>query len=260
MPQLGPDPHGVTNKNSTQNAMPTNPFSEPSPYQARNLKKVNNHNPHVIPNGNNAPAFLTNMALPSSDGMHKIYLWIDEIETGWHMSGSVSQSAYSKNFYPKNASQMPVIIRGFMPNQYQYDRLVQFVTTHHMTVLNGNVFQPLVFKMKPLTIKARNGKQTKIYLGKNLQCFIDSISAGHQKFTYAPRFELSMTVIKDQKDKDGITTAEMNYQLQKSYEAGLLMGNPKIFEDGAPGETSQSLTQTFLGVWDQVVNSIEGIV
>lgn len=242
---------------STSNPVPKNSFVDPNSFVARDRGTVNRPNRHIKATASNSSASLTNMA-PVDSNDKKIHLWITEFETGWRLTGDVTQSAMHKSFYPRNMGQYPVTLRGVMPNQYEYDRLVHFVTVHHKTALNVSKFYPVRFAMARRRDKVMvNGREVenKIYEGKLVDGVITKINAGHKRFVYAVPFEIQMLVVKDKLDTNVTDQGEIYQRLNKRYINSLLSVDQQQPAPNAPEEPPN----IFDSYWHQVGINMEGI-
>lgn len=87
----------------------------------------------------------TNGGLPASESTAsgvltdsaggKIYLYVTSVSNQWSLVGSVSQTHSRRQFYPQHLVQDAIVIKGQCPSQHEYDRLVQFIETHHRKAL-----------------------------------------------------------------------------------------------------------------------------
>jgi hypothetical protein len=165
----------------------------------------------VLPNASNATGKLVDIRDgESADIGH--HLWIDDIQTGYKLNGSYGQSKNSRLFYPHDMDQNNIIVKGTMPNQAEYDKLVKFVAEHHENALAGGFAK---FYLFPSTFNQDGSKRDysktqafakKVdvpvannlrYRGWKYDVIILGHVAGHARFTYSPTYQLQLLVIND---------------------------------------------------------------
>lgn len=150
-----------------------------------------------------ANGMLTNMALPKNNKHHRIYLFVNAIETGWALSGQTSQAQASRSFYPHNLAQDQLAIEGAVANQYEFDRISEFVQAHHLSQFNANAltgtidqqFYPgsLRFALfRPQVDSALNFHKPLLY-----DVVIENAPAGHKRFMNFPTYTLTCKVVYD---------------------------------------------------------------
>lgn len=148
---------------------------------------------------NNANASIHNKATPGgNDDAHKLYLFVDYVSTGWKVAGETTQTHDSRTFYPRNLIQNDVEIRGTVPSNYEYDKLVRFVEHHQNSVLraedyNGDFFRAVEFEL------FQPNAPNSFYHFRPLyyRIAILSIRAGAERFNHAPTFTLRCKVLHD---------------------------------------------------------------
>lgn len=223
MTQMVPESGGMGG--DAQTPVPKNSFIQTNAFVARDRGRVNRPNKHFKLTEHNTPLSLTNTAQVGPNEK-VIHLPITEITTGWRLSGETTQSAMHKSFYPRNMGQEPITVKGTMPNQYEYDRLVHFVTVHHQTVLGLGKFYPVTYVLRKRTDQvdptdSRAGSN-RIYAGRKGDVVITGIRAGHQRFVYAVPFELELLVVRDQLDFNVHDEGTIYSKLIKRYTNSLL--------------------------------------
>lgn len=197
-------------------------------------KGYHNRLPKLQANAHNANARLHNRGLGDSNKQHELWLFCTGVETGWNLAGEHGQSIHSRVFYPKALSQDEIAIEGIVANQYEYDRIVEFVQKHHETALKGvdtgvtsspNGKQgglPVDFRLAPYRIPTGRDKRgmttyRTIHGGMHYEGYITSIEAGHRRFINAPTFVFKMQVTNDFLHQRIVMTALINAELQKRY-------------------------------------------
>lgn len=140
-----------------------------------------------------------------------IKLWITEVQMDFSVTGTVGQSRYRRQFFPKAFNQPKVMVKGVMPNQKEYNRLAAFIRETHFEAVTGNI--------DLYSAKARQSSKNKVRSSASLQTisliikdagqvnkqnplrsvkgghkamqmdgYIKSISAGATQFNFAPEF------------------------------------------------------------------------
>lgn len=143
--------------------------------------------------------------LETNDGTY-IKLWADDIQMNFSMSGSTGQSRFRKQFYPKSFNQPKLRIAGRMPNQYEYNRLANFIRENHMKVLSGvekkapvgqQTVEAPVIKMfiRGDALKAKRNIKGG-HRPHSFEGYISNIRAGAVKFEFAPEFEFEFIPLK----------------------------------------------------------------
>lgn len=163
-----------------------------------------NRLPDFTATEHNANGAITNRATPQrDDGLYKLYLFVNAIQTGWSLAGETAQGQFGRVFYPRNLSQDEFVIEGICANQYEHDKIVRFVEHHHNTQfssrasvaqsLDGNDNYPGVDFMlfKPVN-SALN-----VFAPMKYQVVITDMAAGAEKFKYAREYTLQCKVIYD---------------------------------------------------------------
>jgi hypothetical protein len=146
-----------------------------------------------------------NVLLETNEGVY-IKLWAEDIQMDFAMAGSTGQSRFRNQFYPKSFNQPKLQVSGRMPNQYEYNRLANFVRENHMQVLSGvevkapigqQTVQAPVIK---LFIRGNSLKTYKNVKGghkaHSFEGYISNIQAGAIKFNFAPEFKFEFIPLK----------------------------------------------------------------
>ena len=201
--------------------------------------------PNFPAKAGNANLLLHNRGLADTDRNHKIWIFCTAISTGWTVSGTYGQSASARTFYPNNLTQQEITFSGVVANQYEYDRIVEFVIAHHNRALDtfdrdtdpntpGQDTAPIELSLFPYIIDTgkRNRKGEIIYrevygglpgsgqagtYGAKVQGYITSIPAGHDRFINAKTFDLSFRVSYDFMSNPVHLRGELNKQLRANY-------------------------------------------
>lgn len=207
---------GVNSQNSKRRKPPVIGalHSQPPPFKATGHGLANKLPTRFVANAHNCNVVLTNKSAdPSVTDLHKIYLFVDGIQTGYALAGSTAQTQLSRSFYPSNLSQDDLVITGMTPSQYEYDKLVRFVLHHHYTQFVPNPNAPLDsgssyqsgvdFKLyKPTTGKTFNAHPPLHYM-----IVVSQVAAGHQRFESGVPFQLTCKVTFDFLQRDDFSVA-----------------------------------------------------
>jgi hypothetical protein len=160
--------------------------------------------PNYFAHAGNANASMTNKATAQSSKSYKIYLFINSIATGWAVAGEYGQGPMGRVWYPRNLTQDEIAIEGIVANQYEYDRIVQFVEFHHRTQmlpqievppnLNGDSTYPGVdFRLfKPQGGHPLDAFKPLAYLG-----VVTDVQGGHERFKNFLTYSLTFKVTYD---------------------------------------------------------------
>jgi hypothetical protein len=145
-------------------------------------------------------ARLINRDVHESDPLHDLWLYVTHVETGWSLGGETGQAREGNSFFPKNLMQDEVSIEGICVNQHEYDRIVEFVAYSQRTALDpqvpdgGRAMHRVDFKLLPSVDPT--GKwliHPPMYYGGHFP----TIVAGHERFQFQPRFQLTLKVTFD---------------------------------------------------------------
>lgn len=153
-----------------------------------------------------ANGYLINTALAKNNKHHKIYLFVNAMQTGWSLSGQTSQAQTSRSFYPHNLAQDELQIEGAVANQYEFDRLVEFVQAHHLSQFNANALTGTVDQQfypgsvrfglfRPQTDASLDFHKPLLY-----DVVIENTPAGHKRFMNFPTWTLTCKVVYDHLD------------------------------------------------------------
>lgn len=146
-----------------------------------------------------------------------MYLFVDEIETSWSLSGVASQTALSRTWQARNLVPGPLTITGTMMNQHEYDKLVEFVQAHHRHIVDSNdnitdQFDPVMVPCVDFSLFQPAGPYTYRHAPGHINppdsrikgrrpfsvaIAIKSVSAGHERFQQAPAFTLECVILQD---------------------------------------------------------------
>jgi hypothetical protein len=202
----------------------------------------------VKPNDTNATGVLVNLALTPRDKWYQMPVWITDIETGYQLGVEVGQGRGGRTIYPHNISQDNILLTGVTPNQEEYDKLVEFCTRHHQTVLEGGPagFLPMRLKVFPYVYntgilnkdgsnRMRVGYEPWLY-----DVIVANVEAGHERYQYARPYRLELLVANDYLQDQVEVQAEFNDALRKRYIQNIIGKNevvapPTVREIGAPG-------------------------
>lgn len=132
--------------------------------------------------------------------LKKTYLYVDSLEGQLTVSGSTAQTAASRTWYPRNFVQGEWTVTGTMPNQHEYDKLVEFVEHCHQTAIDGrdSNYHPVYFcLMHPFQASGPERSQLYHLRAQYVGVVVLGITAGHERFKHAPTFTLQLKIIED---------------------------------------------------------------
>lgn len=143
-----------------------------------------------------------------------LYLFVTNVSTSWSLQGSASQTQSRRTFYPQHLVQADVVVKGQCANQYEYDRLVEFVERHQHGMLGlsrGTGVSPIFSSGISSAAFAKDGPEP-THIGVDFM-LLPSVYGTH----WAPP-------IGGVVDKDGvpIPSAKGIYKLPQFYVAGII--------------------------------------
>lgn len=194
-----------------------------------------NRIPNFVANAKNANGWLINTGLGRNNRNRDIYVFVTGITTGWDVAGSYGQSSGARTFYPRNLTQQPITIEGIVANQYEFDRIGEFILAHHHRAtdihnpkdLDGT--RAIEFRMKPYKVRAgtnRKGQPIYRYINRGLpggnngikvQGYITNWQAGAVRFQNAPTWTCQFQVSYDFMDNPIHLQGEENKILIQNY-------------------------------------------
>jgi hypothetical protein len=176
---------------------------------------------------NTANGYLINLGLASDDPNYSMPLWINSFSSGLRMVGSNAQGPSYRSYFPRNVTFDDIIIHGQTVSNYDYDRMVEFITTHHRSALSGgnpssqNVSgaTPLKFLLKRKDIDLRDKVLYNSHSSYVYNAYVKSIEAGAERFQNAREYQLQLIVASSYRDT---TTETMNFQnLLRSFQTSV---------------------------------------
>lgn len=152
--------------------------------------------PELKPDEGGLPRNRANAALEGYDGS-RIFLWVNEVEMDYGMGGTTGQSMLVRDWYSHNFIQPVFRISGQCPNQFEHQRLAEFIRWSHVTAINpkikdGQVKLWLFSKGKntkrPIERGSHHAFQAKGYIPKGTRLA--------ERFINAPDFSFDFIVTK----------------------------------------------------------------
>lgn len=198
--------NGVNKKKTTESASASfrAPASgNPPPFRATGRGWFNKY-PNFAANSHNANASMTNIATSkSNDDLYKIWLFVDAVQTGWKLAGETAQGQLGRIFYPRNLTQDQFSIEGTCANQFEFDKIAQFVQHHHYSQmqpqglvaqsLDGNSYPAVDFALfKPAASGTFDG-----FTPLKYAVVIEDFQAGHERFKNVPTYQITCKVVYD---------------------------------------------------------------
>lgn len=217
-----------------------------------------NRLPDFPADSTNANAVLINKKLVDNQQADRHYIFCVGVHTGWTVQGSYGQGANSRYFYPRSLMQDELLIRCAVANQFEYDRLVHFLHTHHIRALNDKKRGiPLEFKLFGKTVEtAVNGVRAlrTLHDGMHYSGFATSIQAGHDRFINAPVMEIVVKVGEDFLNVNSVQEGLLNTELQKRF---LSQAAPNIYKTPIPETPVESVADVIRSDLEDAVDIIE---
>lgn len=154
--------------------------------------------PDVSPDQRGESSRRSNAYLRDSDD-NRVWMWVNDINANFAMSGSTAQSKKLRSYFPHNFAQPSITLSGQTPNQYQYNRLAEFVRKcHAQSVLNSNenTIRLVVLAggeetKRPIV----RGHRNSIYLDG----YISNMPRRAERFINAPEFQFEFIITKANK-------------------------------------------------------------
>lgn len=242
-----------------------------SPFKATGSGYLNDI-ARLAPDSVNATAKLENTALALNDPNRSIYLWIVEVTTGYQLGIETGQGQRGRAHYPRHVQQSDIQIQGITASQFQKDQLVEFISRSQHTVFEtsskGLITPPpttqllghLTFTLYPhiydTPVPQGQGQQQIIhYEPWNYKVQATNIDAGHERFQFAPTYNLTLLVIDDLLQDNVEVSYELLKRLDKNYKANLFRSN--VVDGGTYTRTPAKLPSTITRdapTFDQIVN------
>jgi len=157
--------------------------------------------------------------------MYKKYIFVHDVQRTFSISGDHGQSVYARTWYPKNFQETEMSIGIQVANQYEYDKLVEFVQNHHRTILaygahndskiGADDFGVEFMLFKALMKPGSNDRQ--VVPPMHLLVVVTDIQAGHERFVNAPTATLTCRVLNDFRQLPVETSAKIYDALYSSY-------------------------------------------
>ena len=69
---------------------------------------------------------------------NRVYMWVNDLRSDFSMAGTYAQSKKRRSFFPHNFVQPSMTISGQTPNQYQYNRIAEFVRKSQREVVQND--------------------------------------------------------------------------------------------------------------------------
>lgn len=207
-------------------------------------------------NAISANAVLINRDIDKDSEDRKFYLYVTDISNGWQLMGQKSQAAQSTVFYPMNVQQNDLVIKGICPSQHEYDRLVNFIKTHHNTVQDpgGDKLHRVDFKFMP----QKQANDRRLFPPMFVGGQILSIRAGHERHQFYPRFEFAMKVVEDVLDQQERQSINVNV-LEGNYLSTFGGNNGERFYHQNVQSQFTDLAHSIGSTVDSIQNVIEGV-
>ena len=160
-----------------------------------------------LPNKSAQNSDTWNAVLVTTDNQ-ELKLWIEDLVLNFSMSGTSGQSRYRRQFYPKAFNQPSMMVKGKMPNQFEYNKLAAFIRESHFDALNqtnrrtAEDGSQAVFDKKTVTLHIKNageGSRPKRnikggHIVLAFEGYVKNIEAGARKFQFAPDFQFEFVV------------------------------------------------------------------
>lgn len=118
----------------------------------------------------------------------EVPLWVQEVTTGFGMSGSIAQSSRTRTFFAHNFEQVAITVNSQFPSQQHMADVAQLVRRSHIG-LESAMFLEILGKKGPTHRNLKGASQNIVAEG-----YITSIPREHMQFIYAPDMSFSFVV------------------------------------------------------------------
>jgi hypothetical protein len=199
-----------------------------------------NQLPHrIVPTERNATAmFINKMIVDDASPWKQRPLWITAINTGYNLSVNYGQGPQGRTTYPHNLQQTNIVLTGITPNQYEYDKIVEFATRANHNLLNfkdpgglQNGIPAIELRLYSyfygqkswaLSADQHTQQRTQEYEGWLYDVAIENIEAGHERTKFAREYQISCIVINDHLQDRTAVSDDVFDALYRDYIQGLL--------------------------------------
>lgn len=236
-------------------------------------KGLSNRLPDYPANEHNGNGLLENTSpsLIAGEPDKKLWLFVTGLQTGWKVAGAHVQTQQSRTFNPQHLMQDELVIMGQVANQYEYDRIVQFVTRHHVTAQAGTQLSgyerttghggaPVSFRVVPYLSGTGAGNRAIVSKAHgatppiHVEGYITEIAAGAERFTTARPFELKIKVTEDFLSQPWEAAKISGVMFQKYLsQFGPFFQHVEVTD---PGDVSASLGSLVGDAYESVVSTI----
>lgn len=153
--------------------------------------------PNRPPDNNGRRANGANGFLENANGQ-RVGLWVNEITADFELAGSLAQSAMQRDFYPHNFTQPKLSIGGQTTNNYEYNRLADFVRQSQLDALdmatNGFILKFVCVQPDDVRQPVREtmrGRHQHI----SIDGFVATIKKGGTRFVTAHTYQFDFVVL-----------------------------------------------------------------
>lgn len=138
-----------------------------------------------------------NAFLEDSRG-NRIGMWVNDISADFSLAGSTAQGPTRRDFYPHNFTQPSVKIKGQTTNNYEYNRLAEFIRHTHRDALSVSS-DGVIVSFVLLTPDSVRQPARPIMRGRHrtveLTGFVRASKRGATRFVTAQDYELEFVVL-----------------------------------------------------------------
>lgn len=137
-------------------------------------------------------------AFLESSGADRVFLWVDNFQAAFNISGTQAQSVTTRSFYPHNLGQLTLTVHGQTPNQYEYGRVVEFIRhSHKKAVASGESFRLVIPEITPgEDSKLRNPEDSRNTRSPvDVGGYVLSIERRNERFVNAPEYEFQFVIL-----------------------------------------------------------------
>lgn len=186
----------------------------------------------------------------------RLPLWVYDFSSDFSATGTEAQSRMRKEFFPRFFTQPRYVIKGQTPNQYEWQRLGQFIRRGMlMQVMSGPVlgsnpqFEAFVLRIEGRGYAMKNRNLKGGHAGWTLEGYIEEAPAGGERFQFAPEYEF--TFILANATEGPMKVLDQTYlpaqiaNVRERYRAGFAHPLPPYRERGKPPVKPSTLLEAF---------------
>lgn len=183
----------------------------------------------------------------------RLLLWVYDFTSDFSATGTEAQSRTRKEFYPRFFTQPRYVIKGQTPNQYEWQRLGEFIRQGMlMQVMSSAVqsnpqFEAFVLRIEGRGYATKNRNTKGGHAGWTLEGYIEEAPAGGERFEFAPEYEFTFILANategPMKVLDQTYLPEQIANVRERYLSGFAKPLPEPEKDGSKNKPPKTPTE-----------------